>query len=82
MPAAVLAVSALMNGLQRRRERLMNWLARRREARMTRIETELDRTQEELRATVLTLAQALGAEAHEARKALIRESYRASGKLP
>lgn len=50
--------------------------------RRARIEAELDRKQDELRATILHLADALGMEAHEARKALIRESYRASGYLP
>lgn len=63
-------------------EQLMNWLPRRREARIARIESDLDRTQDELRATVLHLADALGADAHEARKALIRESYLATGRLP
>ena len=42
-------------------------------------ERELDRTQAQLRATILTLASELGADAHEARKALIRESFLASG---
>lgn len=50
--------------------------------RQERIEAELDRKQDELRATILQLAAALGADAHEARKALIRESYRASGRVP
>lgn len=63
-------------------EWLMTWFARRREQRIARIEAELDRTQDELRATILQLADALSVEAHEARKALIRESYRASGKVP
>ena len=50
--------------------------------RMARIEAELDRKQDELRRTVLQLADALGMEAHEARKALIRESFLASGRTP
>lgn len=41
-----------------------------------------DQKQMELRHTILRLADHLGADAHEARKALIRESYLASGKLP
>lgn len=55
---------------------LIRWLAERRRAR---IEAELNRTQAELRQTILALASELGAEAHEARKALIRESFLASG---
>ena len=46
------------------------------------IEAELDRKQAELRGTILQLADALGMEAHEARKALIRESYRGSSTVP
>lgn len=52
------------------------------ERRRARIEAELDRKQEELRRTVLQLADALGMEAHEARKALIRESFLASRRKP
>lgn len=63
-------------------EWLMTWFTRRRERRIARIEAELDRTQDELRATILQLADALSIEAHEARKALIRESYLASGTVP
>lgn len=58
---------------------LMDWITARRRAR---IEAELDRKQEELRGAVLRLAGALSTEAHEARRALIRESYLASGRLP
>ncbi|MCC4267334.1 hypothetical protein [Microbacterium schleiferi] len=50
--------------------------------RRARIEADLDRKQEQLRRTVLDLANALGMEAHETRRALIRESYLASGKVP
>jgi hypothetical protein len=52
------------------------------ERRRARIEAELDRKQDELRRTVLQLADTLGMEAHEARKALIRESFLASGRTP
>lgn len=52
------------------------------ERRRARIEAELDRKQDELRRTILHLADALGMEAHEARKALIRESFLASGRTP
>jgi hypothetical protein len=53
-----------------------------RERKRAAIERELDRTQAELRATILNLAAQLGANAHEARKALIRESYLSSGNVP
>lgn len=52
------------------------------ERRRARIEAELDHKQDELRRTVLQLADALGMESHEARKALIRESFLASGRTP
>jgi len=61
---------------------LMDWYKRRTQRRIARIEAELDRTSEELRTTILSLAQHLSADAHEARKALIRESFLASGKVP
>lgn len=63
-------------------EWLMTWFKNRRDRRIARIEAELDRKQDELRATILSLANALGVESHEARKALIRESYLASGTVP
>lgn len=63
-------------------EWLVKWIIDRRQARNARIEAELDRKQEQARRTILNLADALGMEAHEARKALIRESYLASGRLP
>ena len=53
----------------------VNWWERRREAKVARIEADLDRAQERMRATILDLASQLGADAHEARKALIRESF-------
>jgi hypothetical protein len=61
---------------------VVNWLIQLRASRRRRIEAELDRTQAELRATILNLASQLGADAHEARKALIRESYLMSGNTP
>lgn len=76
----VLVVIAI--GVWKGGEWLVTWIIRRRRARIVRIEAELDRKQEELRATVLRLAGALGMEAHEARKALIRESYLSSGQVP
>ncbi|WP_036318625.1 hypothetical protein [Microbacterium sp. B24] len=58
------------------------WVRSRREERIATIEAELDRTQAELRRTILDLSAALGAEAHEARKAFIRESFIARGEIP
>jgi hypothetical protein len=63
-------------------EWLVDWWRERRQRRVARIEAELDRQQAELRATILNLANQLGADAHEARKALIRESFLASGRVP
>ncbi len=63
-------------------EWLVDWWRDRRQRRIARIEAELDRQQAELRATILHLANQLGADAHEARKALIRESFLASGRVP
>lgn len=63
-------------------ELLVNWLRDRRARRIAHIEAELDRKQMELRAAILALANQLGGDAHEARKALIRESFLASGKVP
>lgn len=50
--------------------------------RRARIEAELDQKQEEMRRTILQLATAIGMESHEARRALIRESFLASGRIP
>lgn len=61
---------------------VVNWLKSHRERKRTAIERELDRTQAELRTTILNLASQLGGDAHEARKALIRESYLNSGHVP
>lgn len=78
-----LAVGALINGLAIGSEWLMKSIQNHhRDVREHRAEAELDRKQEELRSTILNLADALGMEAHEARKALIRESHRASGQVP
>lgn len=63
-------------------EWLVRWFLERRKQQQLAIERELDRKQAELRGTILNLADALGMEAHEARKALIRESYRVSGQPP
>ncbi len=64
------------------RQPLEQWIDRRRDRKRARIEAELDRTQAELRQTILQLASALNGDALEARKALIRESYLARGEVP
>lgn len=64
------------------RQPLENWMRQRRDRKRARIEAELDRTQAELRQTILQIASALGGDALEARKALIRESYLARGEVP
>lgn len=61
---------------------VVDWLSTLRERKRARIERELDRKQAEVRATIFTLAEHLNMDAHEARKALIRESYLASGRVP
>ena len=61
---------------------VVDWLSALRERKRARVERELDRKQAEIRATILTLAEHLNIDAHEARKALIRESYLASGRVP
>lgn len=62
------------------------WLVRyfldRRARKRAALEAELDRKQEELRHTILRLSSAFNGDAHEARKALIRESFIASGRVP
>ena len=57
---------------------VFDWVVRLREAKRNRVEQELNRTQAELRATIVQLASELGADAHEARKALIQASFLAS----
>jgi hypothetical protein len=61
---------------------VVEWFRSRRERRIARIEAELDRTQAQMRATILQLAEQLGADAHEARKALIHEAFMSSGQVP
>lgn len=76
------AVGYAVIGVVKGGELLMQSIRNHRYIRTQRAEIELDRQQEELRRTILQLADALGMESHEARKALIRESYRASGQVP
>lgn len=73
------AVDLMKDVASRAANGVANFVDRERKAR---IEADLDRRAEELRRTILQLADALGVEAHEARKTLIRESFIASGKLP
>jgi len=63
-------------------EALCEWASRRRGRRVTTLEAEFDKTQAELRAAALSLAEQLNGNAHEARKALIRESFLARGEIP
>lgn len=72
----------LINRFPRGGKWLVNWLIRRQEARTAHTRAELDRTQDQLRRTILQLTDVLGVEAHEARRALIRESYLASRRAP
>jgi hypothetical protein len=74
----VLLVALIVQGVIEVTIWISNMVKRHRANKRARIEAELDRTQAQLRATILNLASQLGAEAHEARKALIRESYLAS----
>lgn len=53
-----------------------------RQSRRDRAEKALTAQELQLRRTILQLAEQLGAEAHEARKTLIRESFLASGRVP
>lgn len=77
-----LLVGGLISWAIQGTELFVNWLRDRRARRIARIEAELDRQQMQLRASILQLANQLGGDAHEARKALIRESFLASGTVP
>jgi hypothetical protein len=69
--AATLVVLAVTLGVLIILGAIADW----REARASRVEAELDRAERELRVRIFTLASQLSAEAHDARKALIRESF-------
>lgn len=73
-----LLVALLVQGVIEVTAWIVNKINRYRANKRARIEAELDCKQAALRATILNLASQLGAEAHEARKALIRESFLAS----
>src|SRR3546814_12404603 len=74
------AIGYTVVGIYKGGEWVVKWILERRERQRLAIERELDRTQAELRGTILNLADALGMEAHEARKALIRSEERRVGK--
>lgn len=73
---------AVSETLWKWKEQVMNLIIPGRRARQAQMEADLDRKQDELRRSVLQLADALGMEAHEARRALIRESFLAPGRAP
>lgn len=52
------------------------------QARVAAIEAELDEKAKAMRERMFEIAEALHAEGHDARKAMIRASFIASGKLP
>ena len=58
------------------------WRKRRRQARIRRIQRELAETQRNLQALALQHQAWLNGQAHEARKALIMESFNASREAP
>jgi hypothetical protein len=74
-----LLVGLLVEGVTELTIWIVNKIKDSRLSKRRRIEAELDHKQAALRATILDLASQLGADAHEARKALIRESFLASG---
>nr|WP_278102296.1 hypothetical protein [Microbacterium proteolyticum] len=75
-------VGWIIYGLCTGGEWLVRYFLDRQERRRVAIEAELDRKQAELRATILSLSEQLNGNAHEARKALIRESFLARGEIP
>ena len=72
----------IISGLATGGEWAMRYFLDRRDRKRAAIEAELDRKQAELRATILNLSEQLNGDAHEARKALIRESFLARGEIP
>lgn len=58
------------------------WFARRRQARVAAIEAELDRKQEQLRRTILSLAEQLATERDEVSREMTRQAFLTSGKTP
>lgn len=78
----VFAAGAVINGAVVGGEWAVGKLRERKVRKRAQIEAELDRKQEQVRATILRLAAELNGNALEARKALIRESFMASGRIP
>lgn len=78
----VLAIWGVVALLVKAGEGIVFVVRRLRDRRRERIERELDATAFELRRTILTLADQLDSSALETRKALIREAYLASGRVP
>lgn len=58
------------------------WFARRRQARIAAIEAELNRKQEQLRRTILSLAQQLATERDQVSREMTRQAFLTSGKIP
>jgi len=71
----------LMLGLNAATE-IDNWRKRRRLARIQRVQRELAETQRNLKALAMQHQAWLNSQAHEARKALIMESFNASREAP
>lgn len=61
-------------------ESIRDWAKERRRRRIARIEAELDAKSEQLRRTILSLAQQLADERDEASRKMSREAFLASGK--
>lgn len=59
----------------------LDWLVNLRDRRRARIERELDRKEQEMRAAIFALARQLNGDALEARRTLIRESFLATERL-
>ena len=78
----VLLVALLIQVLWEGGLALMDAYRDHRERKVARAEAELDAKALELRATMLQLSEALSTSAHETRKAMIRESFLASGRVP
>lgn len=74
--AAIVALVVL------RRVAVARYLEEQRRARIAQIEAELDEKARALRERMFEIASALHREGHDARKAMIRASFIASGKLP